>query len=426
MFRLKPCHEGGRGEAGIRIDWEHDSWQWYNPETITDDEQFGGVPHLKESLRRVWFEIHLSVGASKALRAGLDQLKADHQSGSHELTSIALRALQNVISQMQEEIDTNWWESARMAAWHLWKNGRESMGAATLNAFLGLLAEMEDIVHQDLNREVKLEHLLTVVNRHLERRNEMPFRIKQSFGGYLQSNFLSTTELDPTRPLTILTLSASSTIRDSILDAFASLPIPRLDLRVLESRPLCEGVNMASSILSAFKTKFSSSSDRDLKLTVYTDASAALASKGVDFVLLGADRISDSGSVSNKIGSLPAVLSVKHVCPSSKVLILSELEKVAEPGAEIENGHEENNFRELIGCWTDCGIKEIGALTEGIEAAHRDTNNYTVEVKNVYFEWVPAELIDAYVCEEGTLDLAGIQKKAQQVKQNADRYFGEL
>jgi translation initiation factor 2B subunit (eIF-2B alpha/beta/delta family) len=68
-----------------------------------------------------------------------------------------------------------------------------------------------------------------------------------------------------------------------------------------------------------------------LQLTVYTDASAALASKEVDFVLLGADRISDSGSVSNKTGSLPAVLSARHVCPVAKVLVLSELEKVAAP-----------------------------------------------------------------------------------------------
>jgi translation initiation factor 2B subunit (eIF-2B alpha/beta/delta family)/8-oxo-dGTP pyrophosphatase MutT (NUDIX family) len=426
LFRLKPCHEGGRGEEGVRIDWEHDSWQWYNPELLNDNELFGGVPRLRESLQRVWFEMHLSYGASKVLRAGLEQLKADHQSGSHELTSIALKVFQDVISQIQGPIGTDWWESARMVAWHLWKNGRESMGAATLNALLGLLAKMEDTVHQDLSREIKWKYLLGVLGDHMNKRKQMPTRIEQSFGAYLQSDFMSTMKSNSTRPLTILTLSGSSTIRDSIIGAFASLPIPRLDLRVLESRPLCEGVKMASSMLSTFKARFPSSSGRNVNLKIYTDASAALASKGVDFVLLGADQISDSGSISNKIGSLPAVLSAKHVCSGVKVLILSELEKVAELGVENGHVHEENNPSELIGCWMDCGIEGIGALVEDIGATDQGTATYAVKVKNVYFEWVPPELIDAYICEEGTLDVAAIQNKAQQVKQNSEKYFGEL
>lgn len=425
LFRLKDSREGGRGEGGIQIDWEHESWDWYSPDTIQDDEKFGGVPRLKESLRRVWFERDMNESASKALIVGLGELKADHQSGSHELTSIALRAFRDVIEQMDEDINTKWWETARMAAWHLWKNGRESMGAATLNAFLGLLADMEEIVHDILDSKVKWERLLALLDHHLDKRKDMPMRIKRSFATYLESNFLSIANSKPTPSLVILTLSASSTIRYSILEAFASLPIPNLELRILESRPLCEGVNMASSILSAFQSRFSSSPDRHLKLTVYTDASAALASKEVDFVLLGADRISDSGSVSNKTGSLPAVLSARHVCPAAKVLVLSELEKVAEPGAESDHSHEENDPKELVGCWIDGGIKGIKILAEGIEA-DRDSTNYTVEVKNIYFEWVPAEFIDAYICEEGTLDATVIQEKAQQVKQKADRYFSQL
>ncbi|KAJ5773787.1 hypothetical protein N7457_008683 [Penicillium paradoxum] len=426
LFRLKDCREGSRGEEGIQIDWEHESWQWYNPQEIQDDEKFGGVPRLRESLRRVWFEGDMNQDASSALLAGLGQLKADHQSGSHELTSIALRVFRDVIAQMNEAIDAKWWETARMAAWHIWKNGRESMGAATMNAFLGLLADMEDIVHEDLDRGIKWERLLALLDHHLYKRKEMPMRIKDSFVGYLQSNFPAIAEAKPPSSLVILTFSASSTIRDGILEAFASLPIPNLDLRVLESRPLCEGVNMASSILSAFQTKYPPPSDRNLKLTVYTDASAALASREVDFVLLGADQISDLGSVSNKTGSLPAVLCAKHVCPRVKVLVLSELEKVAEPSAEQTQSHEENDPKEVIACWLDSGIKGVKALAETTGVANEENTNYTVEVRNIYFEWVPAKLIDAYICEEGTLGANDIQEKAQQVKQKAVKYFDGL
>ena len=45
-FRLKDPSEGGQGEKGIRIDWEHEGWQWFDPDTVVDSEEFGGVPRL--------------------------------------------------------------------------------------------------------------------------------------------------------------------------------------------------------------------------------------------------------------------------------------------------------------------------------------------------------------------------------------------
>lgn len=53
-FRLKEASEGGKGEKGIQLDWEHDDWAWYDPFEVEDSESFGAVPRLAESLRRVW------------------------------------------------------------------------------------------------------------------------------------------------------------------------------------------------------------------------------------------------------------------------------------------------------------------------------------------------------------------------------------
>ncbi|KAJ6103906.1 hypothetical protein N7486_004128 [Penicillium sp. IBT 16267x] len=416
--------DGFNGKKEIHIDWEHEDWGWYNPAEVMDKDNFGCVPRLAESLRRVWFEVDMNAAASGALESGLKQLKADHRSGSHEVASIALTAFRDVLFHLRS--DANWWEAARMAAWHLWKNGRESMGAATLNAFLGVLADIEAMASGSLESEPVWDRILAVVDHHLETRRSIPSRIKRSFVVYLQKDFIPTAQSRSQQTLTILTLSASSTIRDSILDAFASLSLSRLDLRILESRPLFEGASMASSLLSEFQTKFPPSSGRHLILTLYTDASAALAAVNVDFVLLGADRISNVGWVSNKTGSLPAVLSAKHASPRCKALVFSGIEKVAQPEAGHDDELEENDGLEVMAAWTGSGAKHVNALEDAIGGISPVICNYTVEVKNVCFEWVPANLLDGYICETGTLDVTCIERKAHAVKNQADKYFGSL
>jgi len=415
-FRLKESN-GARGEKAIKIDWEHDGWEWFDPKDVKD-ENFGGVPRLVDSLHRVLFEAQMNDESGQALRSSLQQLRNDHESGSHELTMIALSGFRDVLVHLRG--DPNWWHTARMAAWHIYKNGRESMGAATLNAFLGVLGDMEEMADRSLD-ESAWNHVLRIVDLRLENRRTMPARIKESFTAYLHDIFI---KAQAQSTLTILTLSASSTIRNSIIDAFASLPISNLDLRILESRPLFEGTSMASSLVSEFRTKFPSPSDRHLKLTVYTDASVALAADGVDFVLLGADRISSTGWINNKTGSLPAVLGAKYVSPKVKVLVFSQLEKVAEPGSE-EDRVESNDPVEVMTSWLDRDVKGVKILEENM-GTRSESSNCVVEVKNIYFEWVPAEMVDAYICEEGTLDWNAIRKKADQVKDKADKYLGSL
>lgn len=412
-------------QNNIKIDWEHDAWDWYDPKEVTDNETFNGVPRLAESLRRVWFEMNMNSAASEALRSGLYQLKTDHQSGSQELTSIAVTAFRDVLVHLRD--DEDWWSTSRMAAWHLWKNGRESMGSATLNAFLSILADIETILPLNLENESSWDRVLAMVDHHLEKRREIPTQIKKSFAKYLEGNFLPVAESESKDTLAVLTLSASSTIRDSIIDAFSSLSLSTLDLRILESRPLFEGATMASTLLSSFQSKHLAASGRHLKLTVYTDASAAIAASGVDFVLLGADVISSSGWVSNKIGSLPAVLSAKHISPGVKVLVLSGADKVAGP-VELENESEEedNDPVEVTTPWISSGVRGINLLDEGIRGSHHKTANCQVIVKNTYFEWVPAGLIDGYLCEHGFYSVADIRKKADEVRKSSDRYFGRV
>ncbi|KAL4921383.1 hypothetical protein BDW62DRAFT_174546 [Aspergillus aurantiobrunneus] len=421
-FRLKERDVEGTMNGAIKLDWEHEGWEWYDPTAVINDTGFEelGVPHLKESLRRVWFEGELGEKAGKALDGGLERLQNDHESGSHELTSIALGVFRDFIIQMQMEMEEpRWWEDVQMAAWHLVKNGRESMGTATLNALLSILEEMEEIWKLDSSTEWKLERMLTVLDHHLKSRTSRASLVKDMFASYVQTNFLSSGQSRD--KLTILTLSASSTIRDSIVEAFASLDIATLELRVLESRPLFEGVSIAASVLSNFQTQCGNTPDKKLHINIYTDASAAIAAKGVDIVLLGADRISRSKGISNKAGSLPVVLSAKHVAPNAKIVVLSELEKVnGESGLIDDEIHEDNDPSEVLHAWQSQGVKGVTTV-EALKGA--ENSNSSVAVRNVYFEWIPLSLVDTFVSGEGILNDARIHEKANQQEELVNRYF---
>ncbi|KAK1141737.1 hypothetical protein N8T08_008835 [Aspergillus melleus] len=403
-------------ESTIKIDWEHEGWEWHDPRAVSDNESFGEVPRLKESLHRVWFEGSVNLRAGKAFAACLDRLHNDHESGANELTAIALSGFRDFIMHTRNGLDENWWATVRMVAWHLVKNGRESMAAATLNAVLSALAGVHDVLIQNTDDDVKWDRILAHMDFEVRRRTANTGRILESFTEYLKLNFVADGKRDK---ITILTMSASSTIRDSILDAFAALDFQTLELRVLESRPLFEGASIASSILCRFKTQLEGSG-KNLSIKIYTDASAALAAEHVDIVLLGADRISAHKGVSNKTGSLPAALSAKHVSPKAQVIVLSGLEKInGTCGLIDDNKREDNGPREVVHSWGNDGIKGMKVLHEGMDRG-------VVEVKNVYFEWVPFSLIDTFVSEEGILDVETIAGQSKQLGLLADRYFGDL
>jgi translation initiation factor 2B subunit (eIF-2B alpha/beta/delta family) len=364
--------------------------------------------------------------AGEALARGLERLQQDHKSGAHELTGIALAIYREVIAQTHE-IDEAFWRTARMAAWHLIKNGRESMGAATLNALLSILVELDEILHQPApgtGQEEKRDRILSTIDSHIANRKANTARLKDAFISYIQSTFLAT---QPKRDkITMLTLSASSTTRNSILDAFAALDIPTLELRILESRPLFEGATLASSIYSRFQSQFGST-DKKLDIKIYTDAAAALAAQNIDIVLLGADRICSSKGVSNKTGSLPAVLSARHVTPSAKILVLSQLEKVVGDDGILEDKVEDNDPEEVFSAWRNERVEGRQVLEDSLTSPKTETDNSaTIQVKNIYFECVPLTLVDAFVSDEGLLDETTIKNKSQQLGKLASKYFDDL
>ncbi|KAH9884366.1 nagb/rpia/CoA transferase-like protein [Xylariomycetidae sp. FL2044] len=412
-FRLKDQAEGGRGEEGIVLDWEHERYEWYDPLDVIDDDEFGGVPKLVNSLRRVWPEYDLGRKAGRVLSEGLQDLRCDHESGARQLASKAVSTLRNVMAEMDAStLDETWWANVRMAAWHLSK-ARESMGAAVTAAIIRALDTIEAVRLQSSPPSMKLQHMIEAVDHQLAQRETTVRRIRDSFIDLLRGMTFKK------EGITTLTLSNSSTISTCLPQAAATLGVP-IDIRVLESRPLCEGVTLASNLLET------TSKDPQVSVTLYSDASAAVAARGIDLIILGADRISSVGDVSNKIGSLPAVLSVKHVAPNAKVVVFSETDKIANPGSIDEHPPEENDPAQLLGAWerTAKGSEMIREAMSAEKSSHRTERN--LAVKNVYFEWVPADLIDAYITEEGVWSIDDITKRSRWVGGEMTRFFEGL
>jgi translation initiation factor 2B subunit (eIF-2B alpha/beta/delta family) len=420
---------------GIVLDWEHDFYNWHDPEEVLsrlDKDGYNAtvcgqmlVPRIADSLMGVYPEYNLGSTAGRRLREGLQQLQNDHKSGARELAAIALNILKEILlevrpskikaSEDQEKWEI-WWKYVRLIAWHLWTNGRESMGAAIASALLSVLADLERL-YQDRAREEEINRLIESL---IEKRTAMTKRLCESFALYVRENVF-VEKGSQQKTVKVVTLSASSTIRESILhflnQTAKKTDLETIELHVLESRPLFEGVTLASSLLSSIQGDDESIENEkpSINVTIYPDNSAAIASRNADIFLIGADRIATDGAVSNKTGSLPAILAAKHVSPPIKVLVVSELDKVA--GAEETHAEDEDNDpTEVVRGWRLAGVKGADVMDGKGRSA----------VRNVYFEWVPPGLVDTYITDDGVKGVADISERSAWVSRQIHRYFDNM
>lgn len=392
----------------LHLDWEHFNCEWHNVDDILSGKILDQcVPRLEITLGQVWIE------PESVLHQAVEEIRLDHVHGARELATMAVKSLIRIVECDQQNSEkgspTNprqWWDGFRLKAFHLAVNARPSMGAAIASAVVTALRDAKSPIDEggdDVFGKVK-ESLETTVTR----RGEISKRVSQQFSAFVQEKFQEQAGGNENKKsIKILTLSSSSTIKAAILHALDANPSLNIELRILESRPLCEGVSFAKALTDEAEKRQTAQAygrpfhDR-LRLVVATDASVGILGKDVDLVIIGADRISEAGDVSNKTGSLPAVLTCKEVTNGSVwVVCISEAEKIAPPGAAAEHPEEDNDQREVASGWK---LSNASSLWDQM-----------VAVRNVYFEWVPAKHIDYYVCEDGTLSTADIQKRSKQI-----------
>ena len=137
-----------------------------------------------------------------------------------------------------------------------------------------------------------------------------------------------------------------------------------------ESRPYRESLRIVSAL-----------ADTPVAFVAYSDASMALAAADADLVLVGADALFRDGSFANKIGSLPLALSCRHV--GTPYYVVTELSKLY-LGDPDDVAMEQRPPTELVDDWDLWRSGRIGA-------------------RNQFFERVPAELVTAYLTDDGVL-----------------------
>jgi methylthioribose-1-phosphate isomerase len=152
-----------------------------------------------------------------------------------------------------------------------------------------------------------------------------------------------------------------------------------------ETRPWLQGSRLTAWELAG----------EGIPVTLNADSAAAhlMKTKGITWVIVGADRITANGDVANKIGTYQLAVNAMHhgvrfmvVAPSSTI------DMSLESGDDIPI--EERDGRELL----EVGGQRIAA---------------DVDAVNPVFDVTPADLIDAIVTEKGVVERPDVAKLLQ-------------
>lgn len=404
------------GAKPIQFDWEHTEYRFIKPEDI---QNYDHVPQLEVGMERVM--------VSPETEEALAILRNDHESGAQAL---AIKALELLLKAIRGEelsrlgTSEDFWRELRWRAWHLAKNGRPSMGAAIEAELFKAL----DIVTKQLASPesegiggIPLSNLKgmseSAISDRISATQHSLENLARNCLHFLESDKMSS-QVDSAQETSIVTLSSSGTITKS-LAAFVESATKRgvnVKITVLESRPGFEGVVFVNALLASFKDNTDIASK--LKIEIVSDASIATVFRDAHYLIFGGDKVIPNGDVSNKIGTLPAAMLSKRLNPSCKVVALFATNKIT--GAGFDSEHlkvEYNDPAELTRAWPT-------AFVEQLKESQR--RGYQVEVKNAYFEWVPAKYIDEYISEVGPLSREDIARLGNESEELERRLFGDL
>lgn len=366
--------------AKPQLNWENVESRFIDPDVIS---QLQTVPKLICTLERVIM--------SEEQEAAVGRIIEDRDSGAAELALLAVSSLEEEANRLLERprkvMDGEMaLENFRNFAYHL-GNCRPAM-APLANAVALVLSKMNDNLANRFGEAFRSVADSSIISKSLlcaaSSVKEVLVKSKTS----VVQNAIS---LIGNRT-TIVTISKSSTLLETFLEALKR----HMDynLIVCESRPLCEGVTVATRCAEAGLRN----------ITLITDAQMAHFMHYADVIMVGGDAVTDSG-VYNKVGTYLMALAANHT--GKPVYIILDSLKLS-PGSlysvlhddqdDTCNPSEENDGDELRQAWVGMPFSPA------------------IQVRNFYFEKTPLDLITKMVNEHGVLDPVDIPNQIREMK----------
>ncbi|KAF4595714.1 Methylthioribose-1-phosphate isomerase [Ophiocordyceps camponoti-floridani] len=398
----------GPGEAAIKLDSEHESFAWFDPAEVPDDNSddgaFRGVPHLLDSLRRVYFELELQPDAAALLDDGLRRLRDDRKSSARKLSVIALDTFIRILPVLDRPVGgsaARWWRSVRIVAWHLWKSGHEDMGSSTLRLLLDAMTLIEArlplaTATASLPEGGFIDAIVDDLQAISRQRREPDAALQDAFVSFIRHQQAS--HADPSPVIRILVLSSNATVISCLNRARAAQDL-YLDIHIRKSRPFYKG--------------------RVAKARNIADSNASIdAARDAHILLLGADSIDDRGHVRNKTGSISVelfkLLIASHVkartVKASKIVVVAHSGKILPADQPSAPKHiKRRDFSRVWPCISP-------------EAAQTDKWNISDED----FQWMFDFLIDCYITESGITTKEEIAASAREARARASHFFDDL
>lgn len=309
-------------------------------------------------------------------------LKSDFTNGSRVLATKAIQSLHDAIksddhSPVEEK---QLWEQLRIAGYML-SVARPSMDTAITSAVVQVLNAVQK---SDLSAR-------EVVKQEINKRNQTTKVLAENFTAWVRQYAAKPGSLK------VVTLSLSSTLREGLCQAIRELVHLKFHICILESRPNCEGADFGFVLISELTSE---ARNGRFHVDIAPESHICQLVKNADIILLGADRISCEGDVSNKMGSFPCALAAKRLEPGCRVIVVSDTDKVSIPKSIDDAVEESGPEQEVMAAWK----KETRLAAEELEASA------ILRVHNMYFELVPHMFVDLYLTERGVMNKDDIRK----------------
>jgi len=330
-------------DAGVepRQDWEAARFAWVDLSAMQRRVQTPTVPQLYDAFERVWPPWPWRRALAANVELACQWLRHDRQMGAGTLARAAARELMKLLRLTDDQPWSETIGPLRSAAEQL-RGTRPSMAA-----LVNLLADAAGAIEQSDSARTAIGH----IRQFIRQSEEAELKVSQQAAKRIASGWK------------IMTISYSSTVLRTLLAAASNVA----RVYVCEGRPLMEGRQLAERLRA-----------EGLAVSLLTEAQAFVTMPHIDVVLLGADSILPDGSAVNKVGSAQLALAA-HQC-RTRVWVAADRLKFVRDVAAREVELEVQPAAEV---WPEA--------PEGIE------------ILNVYFEAVPAHLINEIISEDGVV-----------------------